>query len=114
MLGLRAGEVTSALARLEGEGIVLRGRFTPGTDDEEFCDRRLLARIHRYTLDRLRSEIEPVSAQDFMRFLLARQHVERQAPARGQARGCSRRSRSSRASRSRPLRGSAMCWHRAS
>jgi len=75
LLGFGALEVTSALARLEGEGIVLRGRFTPGCDDEEFCDRRLLARIHRYTLDRLRSEIEPVSAQDFMRYLFARQHV---------------------------------------
>jgi ATP-dependent Lhr-like helicase len=75
MLGFGILEVISAMARLEGEGIVLRGRFTPGVDDEEFCDRRLLARIHRYTLDRLRSEIEPVSAQDFMRYLFARQHV---------------------------------------
>jgi ATP-dependent Lhr-like helicase len=75
MLALGEGEVTSALARLEGEGIVLRGRFTPGGEGEEWCDRRLLARIHRYTLDRLRSEIEPVSAQDFMRYLFVRQHV---------------------------------------
>ena len=43
--------------------------------DEEFCDRRLLARIHRYTLDRLRQEIEPVTSQDLMRFLLRWQHV---------------------------------------
>jgi len=75
LLGFGAMEVVSALARLEGEGIVLRGRFTPGCEEEEWCDRRLLARIHRYTLDRLRSEIEPVSAQDFMRYLFARQHV---------------------------------------
>jgi len=75
MLSLTAGEVASALARLEGEGLVLRGRFTPGGDEEEFCDRRLLARIHRYTLDTLRKEIEPVSAQDFMRYLLVRQHA---------------------------------------
>ena len=77
LLALGAAEVTSALARLEGEGIVLRGRFTPGADagTEEWCDRRLLARIHRYTLDRLRSEIEPVTAQDFMRYLFSRQHV---------------------------------------
>jgi ATP-dependent Lhr-like helicase len=75
MLGLTAGEVTSALARLEGEGIVLRGSFTPNTKMEEWCDRRLLARIHRLTLDRLRSEIEPVTAQDFMRYLFTRQHV---------------------------------------
>jgi ATP-dependent Lhr-like helicase len=84
MLALTPGEVTSALARLEGEGIVLRGRFTPDEPQpptlnaqrpEEWCDRRLLARIHRLTLDRLRSEIEPVSAQDYMRYLFARQHV---------------------------------------
>ena len=42
----------------------------------EWCDRRLLARIHRYTLNRLRAEIEPVSPADFMRFLFAWQHVE--------------------------------------
>jgi ATP-dependent Lhr-like helicase len=81
MLALTPGEVTSALARLEGEGIVLRGTFTPAgqraaaSDQTEWCDRRLLARIHRLTLDRLRSEIEPVTAQDFMRYLFERQHV---------------------------------------
>lgn len=74
-LSLGAPEVTSALARLEGEGLVLRGRFTPGEHAGEFCDRRLLARIHRLTLDRLRSEIEPVTAQDFMRYLLHRHHI---------------------------------------
>jgi ATP-dependent Lhr-like helicase len=42
---------------------------------DEYCDRRLLARIHRYTLDRLRREIDPVSAQDYMRFLLRWQHL---------------------------------------
>ena len=68
-------ESASALARLEGEGSVLRGHFRAGVDGDEFCDRRLLARIHRYTLDRLRQEIEPVSAQDLLRFLLRWQHV---------------------------------------
>ena len=65
----------SVLAQLEGEGSVMRGQFTPGSRDEQFCDRRLLARIHRYTLDRLRQEIEPVTSQDLMRFLLRWQHV---------------------------------------
>lgn len=65
----------TGLARLEAEGSVLRGHFRAGVADEEFCDRRLLARIHRYTLDRLRQEIEPVSAQDLLRFLLRWQHV---------------------------------------
>jgi len=65
----------SVLAQLEGEGSVMRGRFRPKADTEEFCDRRLLARIHRYTLDRLRQEIEPVTSQDLTRFLLRWQHV---------------------------------------
>ena len=70
--------VTGALARLESEGFVLRGRFDPDASDgseTEFCERRLLARIHRYTTERLRQEIEPVTAQDFLRFLLRWQHV---------------------------------------
>jgi ATP-dependent Lhr-like helicase len=54
-------------------------------DAEELCDRRLLARIHRYTLDRLRSEIEPVSAQDFMRYLLERHRVVRRTRGGGRA-----------------------------
>jgi len=58
-------EAEAALVALEAEGVVLRGRFTPRAGDSaaalEWCDRRLLARIHRYTLNRLRAEIEPVS-----------------------------------------------------
>jgi ATP-dependent Lhr-like helicase len=68
--------VSTALAFLEGEGgMAMRGRFRVDAEDEEWCDRRLLARIHRFTLDRLRAEIEPVSAGDLMRFLLRWQHV---------------------------------------
>jgi ATP-dependent Lhr-like helicase len=74
-LGTEARDVACAVGSLEAEGMVLRGRFTPGVCDEEACDRRLLARIHRYTLDRLRREIEPVSAQDFMRYLFERHHL---------------------------------------
>jgi ATP-dependent Lhr-like helicase len=70
-LGIPPGEVEKALIALESEGVVLRGRFTPGTIEQEWCDRRLLSRIHRYTLNRLRAEIEPVSPSDFMRFLFA-------------------------------------------
>ena len=61
--------------KLEAEGFVLRGRFTPGSEETEWCARRLLARIHSYTLNRLRQEIEPVSSADFVRFLLAWQKV---------------------------------------
>ncbi len=73
--GIDQHEIAGALAALESEGSVLRGRFTPGTAAEEWCERRLLARIHRYTVNRLRAEIEPVSPRDFMRFLFAWQHV---------------------------------------
>ncbi len=60
-------------ARLEGEGVVLRTRIG---GRQAWCDRRLLARIQRYTLDRLRREIEPVSAAQFLRFLACWQHVD--------------------------------------
>jgi ATP-dependent helicase Lhr and Lhr-like helicase len=61
------------LYELEGEGSVLRGRFEGKAG---WCSRRLLARIHRYTLDRLRREIEPVTTVDFLRFLACWQHVD--------------------------------------
>jgi ATP-dependent Lhr-like helicase len=97
-LGISPAEAENALLRLEADGVLLRGRFTPfrlaalaqgeparlasstrGKPDEtalEWCDRTLLARIHRYTLTRLRAEIEPVSPADFMRYLFGWQHVE--------------------------------------
>ncbi|MFM7737275.1 MAG: DEAD/DEAH box helicase, partial [Alphaproteobacteria bacterium] len=74
-LGLDEGAVASALARLEMDGAVLRGRFVPGASEEEWCERRLLARIHRGTLGRLRREIEPVTIADFARFLFEWQHA---------------------------------------
>ena len=73
--GLNKLEIETALLKLEAEGFVIRGRFTPGTTETEWSARRLLARIHSYTLNRLRQEIEPVSSADFMRFLLAWQKV---------------------------------------
>ena len=73
--GLSKLEIETGLLRLEGEGFVIRGRFTPGTAETEWCARRLLARIHSYTLNRLRQEIEPVASSDFIRFLLAWQKV---------------------------------------
>ncbi|MFL6247658.1 MAG: ATP-dependent DNA helicase, partial [Thermoanaerobaculia bacterium] len=75
-------DVDAALLALESEGVILRGSFeTRGA--LEWCDRRLLARIHRYTIHRLRAEIEPVSAADFMRFLFVWQHVAPSAKLRG-------------------------------
>lgn len=67
-------EIQAILNKLESEGFVLRGSFTP-RDPQEWCERRLLARIHRYSLNRLRREIEPVSSADFMRFLIGWQHA---------------------------------------
>ncbi|HET6892482.1 MAG TPA: DEAD/DEAH box helicase, partial [Pyrinomonadaceae bacterium] len=73
--GLPANQLEAALLKLEAEGFVIRGKFSPGTETTEWCARRLLARIHSYTLNRLRQEIEPVSSADFVRFLLAWQKV---------------------------------------
>jgi ATP-dependent Lhr-like helicase len=75
-LGLPVGRIDGALAALEGEGFAMRGHFTsPKMAEIEWCERRLLARIHRLTLDRLRKEIEPVAPADFLRFLFAWQRV---------------------------------------
>jgi ATP-dependent helicase Lhr and Lhr-like helicase len=73
-LSILESDASTALQALEAEGVVLRGHFTGG--ELEWCDRRLLARIHRYTLNRLRAEIEPVSPADFMRFLFKWQHAD--------------------------------------
>lgn len=74
------------LARAEAEGFALRGRFDPAlTDEEQWCARRLLARIHASTHARLRREIEPVSPQDFMRFLLEWQHITPGTQVEGRA-----------------------------
>jgi ATP-dependent Lhr-like helicase len=74
-LHLPAASVEQSLMRLEAEGYVMRGRFTPQAGEEEWCERHLLARIHRYTVKRLRREIEPVERHDFMRFLFEWQHL---------------------------------------
>ncbi|MEZ5396623.1 MAG: hypothetical protein R2724_28065 [Bryobacterales bacterium] len=68
-------DVEIALAGLEGEGQILRGSFNPGATETEWCNRRILARIHRATLSRLRREIEPVSSADLYRFFCRWQHV---------------------------------------
>ncbi|QDE41365.1 DEAD/DEAH box helicase [Luteibacter pinisoli] len=74
-LGVDAADVALALSSLESEGYVMRGPFSPGATHAEWCERHLLARIHRYTIGRLRREIEPVAPRDFLRFLLDWQHV---------------------------------------
>ncbi|MGE0228174.1 MAG: DEAD/DEAH box helicase [Dehalococcoidia bacterium] len=89
-VALDLGDVGRGLAMLEAGGYVLRGRFTTGLADtgpenEEFCDRRLLARIHRYTLDQLRREIDPVTTRDYMRFLLRWHHLTPDTRMKGRA-----------------------------
>ncbi|MDQ4027135.1 MAG: DEAD/DEAH box helicase, partial [Actinomycetota bacterium] len=73
--GIPESDAEIALVYLENEGFTFRGHFTAPDGPEEFCARRLLARIHAYTQRRLRREIEPVTAQDFMRFMTRWQHV---------------------------------------
>ncbi len=74
-LCMSADRVDAALARLEGDGIVLQGSFT-GAGALEWCQRRVLHRIHRLTLGRLREEIRAVSPAELVRFLLRWQHVQ--------------------------------------
>jgi ATP-dependent Lhr-like helicase len=85
-LGLEASAVEIALLALELHGVVLRGRFTsPDTQEIEWCERRLLARIHRLTLEGLRRQIAAVEPEQFVRFLARHQHLRGPARLRGQA-----------------------------
>lgn len=86
--GLGVADCGYGLAQLEAYGEIMRGNFTPALtpdDDEEYCDRRLLARIHRYTIARLRAAIEPVTVQHYLRFLLRWQHLTPDARLSGKA-----------------------------
>jgi ATP-dependent Lhr-like helicase len=85
-LGLPARKVEAAMLGIESAGGVLRGRFSgevQSQGEEEWCDRVLLARIHRLTLGRLRKEIESVSPTDFMKFLFAWQRLLPRTQVRG-------------------------------
>jgi ATP-dependent helicase Lhr and Lhr-like helicase len=82
LFGLPPADIAAALAALEAEGFAFRGRFL-AVDEDQWCERRLLARVHRYTIKRLRAEIEPVAARDFLRFLLSWQRVAADARMEG-------------------------------
>jgi ATP-dependent Lhr-like helicase len=88
-LHLTVGDVNTAMLALESQGQVLRGRFRggegPQSTEIEWCDRRLLARIHRLTIGTLRREVEPVTAAQFMTFLFQWQHVVPGARLHGEA-----------------------------
>ena len=80
LLGVSLADAARTLLRLEASGSTLRGNFTgqaAGSEPEttEWCDRRLLARIHHLTVATLRKQVEPVTAAQFMRWLLRWQHV---------------------------------------
>ncbi len=84
-LALKPAQVFAGLEAIEAEGTVMRGHFTPAEDGNgkaengqasiEWCERRLLARIHRRTLDGLRRQIQPAEPADFIRFLLRWHHL---------------------------------------
>jgi ATP-dependent Lhr-like helicase len=83
--GLAGTRIRVGLGRLEAEGFAMRGSFDAGVDEEQWCSRRLLARIHAYTQHRLRREIEPVTSQELVRFLLQWQHVAPGSQRQGRA-----------------------------
>jgi ATP-dependent Lhr-like helicase len=90
LFGVDPRDIFRALLALELQGFALRGRFTPEatrapTEDEmelEWCERRLLARIHRLTLEGLRRQIEPVPSEQFVRFLVRHQHLHSETQLR--------------------------------
>ncbi len=71
---LPAARIEQTLLALQQEGFAMQGHFD-NADETQWCERALLARIHRYTIQNLRKQIQPVSPQAFMRFLFAWQHV---------------------------------------
>ncbi len=83
VLCLPHADIDMALLKLETQGFAMRGQFTADVSQLEWCERRLLARIHRYTVQSLRAEIEPASTADFMRFLLQWQGVVREPRPQG-------------------------------
>jgi len=95
LLKLPGSEIEKGLLRMEAAGTVLRGQFTgavstragahaPQVLEVEWCERRLLARIHRLTVGMLRKQIEPITAAQFMRWLLRWQHVAPGSQANGE------------------------------
>jgi ATP-dependent Lhr-like helicase len=94
LLGVPASEIEKALLRMEASGSILRGKFRPGEShpanpsagesETEWCERRLLARIHRLTVATLRKQIAPVIASQFMSWLLRWQHIAPGTQVRGE------------------------------
>lgn len=84
LLGIDASRVTMVMLQLEAQGFVFQGKYSsPDVPQNEWCERRLLHRIHKYTLQQLRKEIEPVTSQDFMRFLFEWHKISTDIPSQG-------------------------------
>lgn len=83
-LGVTASDIDKALLRLEASGSILRGNFTGQSSDTEWCERRLLSRIHHLTVATLRKQVEPVTPAQFMRWLLRWQHLAPQSQLIGE------------------------------
>jgi len=89
-LSLEPSQVFAALESLEGSGVAMRGQFKsqePGNrsqDSVEWCERRLLARIHRLTLDGLRRRIEPVPPEVFWQYTIEKHHLPRERQLQGE------------------------------
>ena len=83
LLEANAEEIHGALLTLQNQGCAMQGRFTDAAGETEWCERGLLARIHRYTIKSLREATRPVSGADFMRFLFAWHGIGKETPAAG-------------------------------
>jgi ATP-dependent Lhr-like helicase len=88
LLGIPSSDIYQALLTMEMQGLALRGTFEhPATSDDhetEWCERRILQRIHRLTLGTLRKQIEPVTPAVYMRWLLGWQHLAPQTQLTGE------------------------------
>jgi ATP-dependent Lhr-like helicase len=81
--GVDVTDIDAALLALQSEGYVMQGHFSGDEGTQEWCERHLLARIHRYTIGRLRREIEPVAPRDFVRFLQHWHHLVPESRVQG-------------------------------
>jgi ATP-dependent helicase Lhr and Lhr-like helicase len=84
-LGLSEAAASAALGLLEAEGFALRGNFEEGADGPQFCERRLLSRIHRLTVEGARRAVQPVSTSDYWAFLAAHHHLTSAGRLEGRA-----------------------------
>jgi ATP-dependent Lhr-like helicase len=94
-LSLDPASIFQAFLAMEMQGLLMRGVFEyPATTEPsaqgnpdheiEWCERRILQRIHRRTVATLRKQIEPVTPAVYMRWLLQWQHLAPQTQLSGE------------------------------